>query len=60
MISVVTKGVEKARLRYKLRKQKRKEIAPATLLIEGNNHTIGGLLNSGAIVTCLGKDCLLL
>ena len=60
--------IEKTRLRYKIRKQKRHEVASASLFegedsrfytkIKIKDEEVVGLLDSGATVTCLGKDCL--
>lgn len=64
----VSNKVKKARERYKRRKKIRREISSASLYegkdsrfyskirIEGQE--IEGLLDSGATVTCLGKNCL--
>lgn len=64
----VSNKVRKARERFKRRKRVRKEIASATLY-EGddtrlytkltiNGQELEGLLDSGATVSCLGKNCL--
>lgn len=67
IFGVTSNRIKKARLRYKRRKQIRREIA-ATSLFEGADNRfyakinmqgveVEGLVDSGATVTCLGKGC---
>ena len=64
----LSKRILNARSRYKKRKSERKFIASSTISFENDmrphlkvhiqNKPLTGLLDSGASVSCLGKDCL--